>query len=90
MNSRTRQRIILRMLAGNACQVCDSMGSLHWHHFFPETKLGNVSSLYGMKAVQEARKCMLLCAPCHRAIHGNRLSLTTAGIYIPLLPENEG
>ena len=58
---------ILKVLGWDA--VCDEcgydkyIGALDFHHLDPHTKDGPVTT------VEEARKCRLLCANCHREIH---------------------
>lgn len=57
---------LLKVLGWNA--VCDEcgydryIGALDFHHLDPHTKDGPV------RTVEEARKCRLLCANCHREI----------------------
>ncbi len=51
-----------------ACAVCGYdkyIGALDFHHIDPATKDGKVTT------VEEARKCRLLCANCHREAHAN-------------------
>ena len=61
--------------AGGKCQRCgyDTCSqALEFHHIDPDTKKfgikdGNTRSLKSM--LEEAEKCVLLCANCHRELH---------------------
>lgn len=75
----TRRRRIKEILvedAGGACVKCGYskyIGALDFHHSNPDFKEfqlsnGNITSL--TKAREEASKCILLCANCHREEHG--------------------
>lgn len=69
MNSRTRNRKLLRFLAGGKCRECGCTESLHFHHVDPENKRTEVTRLYGFAAWVEATKCVLLCEHCHSETH---------------------
>lgn len=56
------------------CQVCgESFGPcLELHHLDPNEKEGDPSNLAQVsfvKFLQEAEKCVVLCANCHRKVH---------------------
>ena len=65
---------ILIDLKGGKCEICGynkSNNALEFHHINPLEKEFNIShssaKLSSLK--EEASKCMLLCANCHREIH---------------------
>lgn len=62
---------------GGKCQICGYdkyIGALDFHHLDPEEKefalshKGSTRSLKRMR--EEASKCLLVCANCHREIEG--------------------
>lgn len=58
----------------NKCGYNKALCSLHFHHLDPTTKLYNIADLLSKpKAtdiiVQEAKKCIVLCAICHVEYH---------------------
>jgi hypothetical protein len=62
------------------CRVCREAEpvALDLHHLDPSTKEGNPSSLYGNssdKIRKEIRKCVVLCANCHRKLHAGLLEI---------------
>ena len=75
-----RKNIIkLKERAGGECSKCGydkCYDALEFHHIDPETKKGQVFQLlrwYSYKtAEQEADKCILLCANCHRELHAKK------------------
>lgn len=78
---RTKERIVQSM--GGTCYVCGYdryIGAMDLHHIDPSTKL---FSMGGMRAnpkawsriVEELRKCILVCANCHREIEGGLVTL---------------
>ena len=66
---------------GGKCQICGydkCEAALEFHHCDAETKSfglsnGNCRSLE--KDLEEAKKCILLCANCHREIEYNKIKL---------------
>jgi 5-methylcytosine-specific restriction endonuclease McrA len=55
-----------------SCQRCGYdkyIGALDFHHKNPEDKTANVLTLPLSHAIEEAKKCMLICANCHRETH---------------------
>lgn len=59
-----------------ACDECGYdkyIGALDFHHLDPHTKDGTVTT------VEEARKCRLLCANCHREAHADGKGKRTQG-----------
>jgi hypothetical protein len=57
------------------CSKCgfDHIAALDFHHEDPSTKLGNVHRFVSngqfAKAYEEIKKCIVLCANCHRIHH---------------------
>lgn len=76
---RTKQRIIKSM--GGCCGVCNynaCSAALELHHLDPtkkEISLGSVraSPINWDSIVRELRKCVMLCANCHREVHSKIL-----------------
>lgn len=60
-----------------SCIVCGESTSvcLDFHHIDPSTKSATVSSLLFKKAKEEAEKCVVLCANCHRKVHAGLIEL---------------
>lgn len=61
---------------GGKCALCGyskCLAALEFHHKEPNNKIGTVSDVLmanGMKAArEEANKCVLMCANCHRESH---------------------
>ena len=70
-------------LKGGKCQVCNNTypNSVYdLHHIDPNEKdfnLGNKTSTVKMDVcLQEAEKCILVCANCHRMIHSEDIQIT--------------
>jgi hypothetical protein len=72
---RTKERLVKGM--GGCCQICGynkSLSALEFHHINPNQKDFTISSMKIMnweKIKNEAKKCILVCANCHREIHDN-------------------
>ena len=69
-----RKKKILDALNIHACQLCSyskCIGALEFHHIDPNTKVKYVTPhrVGFEKALEEAKKCMVLCANCHREEH---------------------
>lgn len=62
------------------CERCGydrHLGSLSWHHVFPEFKSGkDLRKLSLAKAAKELYFCLLICENCHREGH--------AGLWDPI------
>ncbi len=64
---------------GGSCKICGynkCVGALEFHHENPNDKSFGLSSR-GLtrsfkKALEEAKKCILVCANCHREIEYNK------------------
>ena len=67
---------LLKQEAGGKCSICGydkNFAALDFHHTNPNNKDLSVSSIlkgrHKDKVRQEAKKCILVCANCHREIH---------------------
>ena len=73
-NSRTRLKERLLYVMGGKCQICGydkCQHALEMHHINPEEKefsIGQNTNLATEKVLNEAKKCVLVCANCHREI----------------------
>lgn len=62
---------------GEKCSICGynkCLSALEFHHLDSEEKefnLSNNSNIATEKALAESKKCILVCANCHREIHSN-------------------
>ena len=76
INFRQRRKENLINLFGGKCSLCGYdkyIGSLEFHHINPQEKSYQVSSGNCHKLeddIAECKKCLLVCANCHREIHG--------------------
>jgi predicted HNH restriction endonuclease len=79
---RRRLKEMAVALKGNKCEVCGYhryIGALDFHHVNEETKEFDLSTR-GLtrswnKIKAEIDKCVLVCANCHREIHGGIIKL---------------
>lgn len=68
-------------ISGGKCCICGynkCLQALEFHHIDPSQKDFTISQNTNMgfeKAIQEIKKCILVCANCHREIH--------AGLIVP-------
>lgn len=77
----TKKRMVMAM--GGKCQICGynrCNNALEFHHIDPKEKdFAFGKALANPKkwntVVEELRKCVLLCANCHREVHDNAVSL---------------
>ena len=73
--NRLRQRLV--EMRGRKCALCGESFEVHqfdFHHVIPETKSFPLTSTYmtskSWKTIlEEANKCIMVCANCHRDIH---------------------
>jgi hypothetical protein len=87
---RKRKDKLLQELGGK-CSKCDynkSMWSLEFHHQDPNTKKFCLS-VFGYtcsweKLIEEAKKCVILCANCHRETEEQLSHLGEAGAHVGL------
>ncbi len=72
-----RRRLELRSrvvaLLGGRCEICGydrCLSALEAHHLDPATKDFNLSDTLDFGLIEEElKKCVLLCANCHREVH---------------------
>jgi predicted transcriptional regulator len=82
---------------GKKCQICGydrCNDALEFHHVDPEKKEIDPSKLRGLKWESqkiELDKCILLCANCHREVHGKIREDPDFNVYdlIPLASSSE-
>jgi NAD-dependent dihydropyrimidine dehydrogenase PreA subunit len=78
-----RRRLKTRLVEGfgGKCGVCEynrTQNALEFHHLDPNEKDFTLSKARNLKwevFVEEAKKCVLLCANCHREVHDDLLVL---------------
>lgn len=74
-NSRQNLKRRLIYIMGSKCQICGydkCQSALEFHHINPKEKeftLGYNTNTSFAKAKEEIKKCILVCANCHREIH---------------------
>jgi hypothetical protein len=79
-----------------SCTKCgfNHPAALDFHHEDPSTKTGNVYSFAAggqyKKAREEIKKCIVLCANCHRIHHHNENSVNIQPLTTNQLPEHAG
>lgn len=71
---RNKQRLVAQF--GGKCKFCGysrSLSALHFHHINPKEKSFTIASKGKGKnfiaLLEEAQKCILVCANCHHEIH---------------------
>lgn len=75
---RKKTKLILVKKFGGKCQICGYkkyQGALHFHHLNKKNKSFELSCK-GLtkkidKLIEEAKKCILLCANCHSEVEAN-------------------
>lgn len=73
----TQKKLELIELFGGKCEKCGydkNIAAFDFHHVNPydknfEIKIQNIKSKSEDEILEEALKCMLLCANCHRELH---------------------
>ena len=74
-NSRQRLKARLVYIMGEKCCICGynkCVTALEFHHINPQEKeftLSTNANIGFEKAKEEIKKCILVCANCHREIH---------------------
>lgn len=77
-----RKRDLINLFGGKCC-ICGFNAfqeALEFHHINPETKVFGLTDSNAVtkaleKQLEEARKCVLVCANCHRGIHAGYIEL---------------
>lgn len=76
--ARERQQIFVYELLGKECRRCgwhEHLTGLDAHHVDPSTKsfeLNGGNTYSRARVIEEASKCVLLCANCHRVVHATK------------------
>ena len=74
-NSRLKRKQQMIDMMGGECQICGykkTNSALEFHHINPEEKELNFNMANNIpldKIIAELKKCILVCANCHREIH---------------------
>ena len=82
-----RRKINLVYVLGGKCCICGynkCINALDFHHINPEEKefeLAQKHNIATEKALQEAKKCALLCSNCHREYHSGCLEIEPYSTY---------
>lgn len=83
--TRERQRRVKQKAVdylGGKCSICDYdkyIGALDFHHINPDEKDFSIAELKLSsfeKIKSELDKCILVCANCHREIHGGKTNIS--------------
>lgn len=74
-----RKERIIRVMGGSCalCGYCKCADALELHHIDPEQKEFGISARVDIswaRTAEELKKCVLLCANCHREYHANEES----------------
>ena len=78
--AKTLAQLVERM--GDKCLICGQQYPhevYDFHHLNPQEKSGLVSQMIPKGLVvawREARKCVLVCANCHRQIHSGKVTIS--------------
>jgi 5-methylcytosine-specific restriction endonuclease McrA len=79
-----RKRKLIEIAGGQCCDCGykKNIAALEFHHIKPEEKsfgidLRKCSNLQWDKLVDEIKKCVLICANCHRERHNPNLKLNS-------------
>ena len=83
INCIKKRRHNLRLLLGGKCCICGYNAieeALDFHHVNPDEKIfglcdSNAATKSLEKQLMEAKKCILVCANCHRGIHAGILNI---------------
>ena len=81
-----KRKLELIEMMGGKCQKCGynkNISALEFHHLDPSTKEFQLDSRMLSnknmeKILNEAKKCILLCANCHREMHHGELTIENA------------
>ena len=75
----------IKISRGGACEKCgyhNCLKALEFHHLDPTKKDFTISNEYFKlkDAVEESKKCILLCSNCHRELHDNLWNISDINI----------
>ena len=70
----------IKQAKGGRCEKCGyntCLGALEFHHIDPTQKDFTISNDHFRleEAIEESKKCILLCANCHRELHNGLWNL---------------
>ena len=87
-NFRRRRKENLIKVLGNKCCICGydrTIDALEFHHLIPEEKEYGIAAQGTChdieKDLAEIKKCILVCANCHREVHKNLYTLEELKIF---------
>lgn len=87
-NYRKRRKLNLIKVCGNKCNICGyekNISALEFHHIDPSKKEYGIASQGTChdikKDLEEVKKCILVCANCHREIHDGNYTLEQLNHY---------
>ena len=86
-NSRQRLKARLVYIMGEKCCICGynkCITALEFHHINPQEKeftLSTNANIGFEKAKEEIKKCVLVCANCHREIHDGIIDCPKTSTY---------
>jgi predicted HNH restriction endonuclease len=79
---REKKLNIISTYKASGCQICRWSGEkqvLDLHHIDPNNKVTDVSKIISSKGIkdliEEIKKCIVLCANCHRLVHAGKILL---------------
>ena len=88
VRQRKHKKIAVQYKGGSclACGFSRYAGALDFHHLDPKRKDTGIAKLARSpltdKVRQELDKCVLLCANCHRMVHGNVIIINDQGVVL--------
>jgi predicted HNH restriction endonuclease len=76
--NKERWNVILKELGMYSCQLCgfdEHFSAIEFHHIDSSTKKKQFNNCYRLsptsERIREVKKCVALCANCHRLLHNN-------------------
>ena len=86
--SRTKRKQDMVYVMGDKCQLCGYQRDIHaleFHHIKSEQKnfsFNKANAVSWEKTKEELKKCILVCANCHREIHSGLITQELQSSYI--------
>jgi len=83
LKNQRETQLLCKEMRGNRCEVCGSKyRRLSFHHKHPRDKKFNISGRHYFtdSLIKELEKCLLVCASCHRLLHGELEDEETSNI----------
>lgn len=87
--SRNKRKEEMVYVMGDCCQICGynkCIKALEFHHINPKEKDFNFNKAESKNwtiTCEELKKCILVCANCHRGIHDNMHTQEIVSSFIP-------